>query len=112
MFHIYGYLVNHFGALAPQFQYIEENIAYIEEEDFFDSFKKNFKTLQAKKEEVNKSQILNILKENNFPEIDKNIFICYSPVEDDCLALQSEKEGKELFQNFNDVVEINKYDSL
>lgn len=111
LFHIYGYFVNHFGALAPQFQYIEENITYIEEEDFFDQFKKNFKNMQNKKKEPNKSAILEALKENR--DVDKNMFIYYSPMQlpqDDLLAQESEKDLKELFQNFNDLTEINNFE--
>ncbi len=109
LFHIYGYLVNNFGALAPQFQYIEENIEYVEEENFFDEFKKSFKTMQNKKNQVNKSAIINSFKED--AKLDKNIFLNYKPVEDDQLAQQSEKDLKELFQNFNDLIEINKADN-
>jgi len=105
LFHIYGYLVNHFGALAPQFQYMEENIEYVEEEDFFDQFKKNFKSMQNKKRESNKYAISNSFTQN--PKLDKNIFLYYTPEKEDHLALQSEKELKELFQNFNDLIEIN-----
>jgi hypothetical protein len=105
LFHIYGYLVNHFGALAPQFQYMEENIEYVEEEDFFDQFKKNFRNMQNKKKEPNKNDILNSLRSKS--DLDKNIFLFYNPLEEDALASQSEKELKELFQNFNDLTEIN-----
>lgn len=105
LFHIYGYLVNHFGALAPQFQYMEENIEYIEEEDFFDQFKKNFKKMQNKKKEPNRNAIINSLKSN--PELNNNIFLYYNPKQEDVLALQSEKELKELFNNFNDLIEVN-----
>jgi len=109
LFHIYGYLVNHFGALAPQFQYMEENIEYMEEEDFFDQFKKNFRNMQNKKKEPNKNAIMNSLRSKS--DLDKNIFLFNNPLEEDALALQSEKELKELFQNFNDLTEINIFEN-
>ncbi len=112
LFHIYGYLMNNFGALAPQFQYMEENIEYVEEEDFFDQFKKNFKSMQNKKKERNKAAIMNsLLRSSNKEGDNKSVFFFYNPVEEDALALQSEKELKELFQNFNDLIEINIYDN-
>ena len=40
-------------------------------------------------------------------DLDKNVFLFYNPVQEDALALQSEKELRELFQNFNDLMEIN-----
>lgn len=110
LFHIYGYIVDHFGALAPQFQYMEENIEYVEEEDFFDQFKKNFKNMQNKKKELDKNAILKSLSGDKV-ELDKNVFLVYNAVEEDAMALQSEKELKELFQNFNDFTEINIYEN-
>ncbi len=36
LFLIYGYYINSWGAYAPQFKYIDDNIEFIEEESYFD----------------------------------------------------------------------------
>ena len=47
LFLIYGYLINNWGAYAPQFKYIDDNIEFIEEEGYFDK-------------KINKKQILGV----------------------------------------------------
>ncbi len=43
-----GYFLNNHGTYSPKFKYIENNIEYIEEEDFFEKFQKSMKKLQNK----------------------------------------------------------------
>jgi hypothetical protein len=107
LFHIYGYLINHWGAFAPQLKYIEENIEYIEEESFFDTFNKNLKKPPEKHQ---KGQFFKNLfkKENESMEKQNNLFFRYRPTVDDLQALQSEKDLKEVFHQFNEIIEINK----
>lgn len=105
LFHIYGYLVNHWGAFAPQFKYIEENIEYIEEENFFDNFNKILKQSQVQKV-YDKEFVSNIFKMKDEVQ-SQNLFFKYTP-EEDTAAIQSEKDLKDIFQQFNEIIEAHK----
>jgi hypothetical protein len=107
LFSIIGYLVNNWGAFAPQLKYIEENIEFIEDEAYFDNFnkylkKKNFKEIQDSQKSV--KEIFS--QSNNINRVRQNLFFKYAPVDDD-LSQQSEKDLRELFQQFNEIIEIN-----
>lgn len=110
----YGYLINHWGAFAPYFKYVEENIEYMEEEDFFDNFNKILKKNDQKKI-YDKESVLQIIKSGSNvsytnsmnPQTNSNLFFKYSPLKDDPLVLESEKDLKEIFQQFNETIEFN-----
>ena len=103
---MYGYLVNHWGAFAPQFKYIEENIEYIEEETFFDNFNKNLKKLQCQKV-YSPPAIRNIFYPEKNNTKHENLFFKYIPTEDQT-SVQSEKDLKEIFQHMNELLELKK----
>jgi hypothetical protein len=108
LFNIIGYFLNNWGAFAPKLKYIEENIEFIEEESFFDDFNKKLKNPPVKIFDPN--SIKNIFKtsnnSNNNLEKSANLFFKYSPIEDDSITIQSEKELNDTFQYFNEIVEI------
>lgn len=107
LFNIIGYLVNNWGAFAPKLKYIEENIEFIEEESFFDDFNKKLKNPPNKT--TNKKLIKSIFSHNeNTRGGSANTFFRYSPIEDDPISNQSHKDMNEVFQNFNEMVEIHK----
>jgi hypothetical protein len=104
LFLTYGYLVNHWGSFAPQFKYIEENIEYIEEETFFDTFNQMLKKSNIpKKTDKDKVRAIFYPQEK---QKDKTFFK-YLP-SDDSLAIQSEKDLKEIFHQMNEILEIKK----
>jgi hypothetical protein len=104
LYHLYGYLVNHWSALAPRFKYIEENIEFIEKETFFDTFNQMLKR-SSNPNQLNPSLVHSIF----YPKIIKkdNIFLAYKP-EEDYLSIQSEKDLKEIFHQMNEILEIKK----
>jgi len=108
LFNIVGYFVNNWGAFAPKLKYIEENIEFIEEESFFDDFNKKLKN--PPKKIIDKALIKEIFKNpsmnNNY--INPNIFFKYQPIEEDPVSLQSQRDLNEIFQNFNEILEIYK----
>jgi hypothetical protein len=107
LFSIIGYMTNNWGAFAPQLKYIEENIEFIEEETFFDSFTSKLKKNQN--QTIHDSEFIkNIFQKPIHNCQKKNLFFKYEPIEDDPIAVQSEKDLKELFQQFNEVIEFNK----
>ena len=108
LFQLYGYYVNNWGAFAPKLKYVEENIEYIPEENFFDTFNKHLKKIQQVTT-YDKSFVRNIFKkesDNCSSIINTNLFFKYSPYDDDPISEQSEKDVKEVFQQFNEIAEI------
>ena len=43
-----GYFLNNQGSYSPKFKYIENNIEYIEDENFFENFQRSMKEMQNK----------------------------------------------------------------
>ena len=106
IYNIVGYLINNWGAFAPQLKYIEENIEFIEDEAYFDNFNNYLKKKQITKVSNSKESIKKIFTTKN--ENKHNLFFKYAPVEEDNLTIQCEKDLHELFSQFNELVEINK----
>jgi hypothetical protein len=102
LFHMYGYLFNNWGTFAPQFKYIEENIEYIEEETFFDNFNQIIKRSQSQKV-FDTPYLRNVFYPETKPTA-QNLFFKYEPYEDP-IAIQSEKDLKEIFQYMNELLE-------
>jgi len=105
LFNISGFLINNWSTFAPQFKYIEENVEFIEDEAFFDNF--NIK-LKKKQSEVicNKELIKGIFSCKT--ERTQNLFFNYLCKDDDTLAIQSEKDLRDVFQQFGQIMEFNK----
>lgn len=108
LFTIIGYLLNNWGAFAPQLKYIEENIEFIEDECYFDNFNKYLKKKNIKEKEDSQKSVKDIFSQSKkgISRIRQNLFFKYLPMDDD-LAQQSEKDIRELFQQFNEIIEIN-----
>jgi hypothetical protein len=104
LFHLYGYLVNHWSALAPKFRYIEENIEYVEEETFYDTFNQMLKKSNSTKL-VDPETVHSIF----YPKqvMKDNIYFCYK-AEEDNIAIQSQKDLKDIFHQMNEILEIKK----
>jgi hypothetical protein len=102
LFHMYGYLFNNWGTFAPQFRYMEENIEYIEEETFFDNFNQIIKKTQSQKI-YEAADLKNVFYPETKPKA-QNLFFKYKPSED-LIAIQSEKDLKEIFQHMNELLE-------
>jgi hypothetical protein len=78
----------------------------MEEEDFFDNFNKILKKSESKKT-YDKEEVLQIIKSSSNSVNNHGLFFKYSPIKDDPLILESEKNLKEIFQQFNETVEFN-----
>jgi len=86
-----GYFLNNHGAYSPKFKYIENNIEYIEDENFFENFQKSMKEMQnkvlkpininnifMKKDKNNQLRDRNEGRDSNNMDIDvRNLIICY-----------------------------------
>lgn len=103
LFSIIGYMVNPWGCFAPGLKYIEDNIEFIEDESFFDSFEHKMKNNIH--EPYNEGEnIAKKFRENRKKQklTRKNLFFKYSPKEDDQLTLQCKNDLKELFSFMNE----------
>jgi hypothetical protein len=98
-----GYPVTNWGTFAPQLKYIEENIEFIEEEEYYDKFNRFLKKKHVQRQNDNKPDLKNIFK-GKYQNKSNSKFFKYSPIEDN-LSLQSEKDLQELFNHMNEVLE-------
>lgn len=64
LYQIYGYYINHWENLAPHFKYIESNVEYIPNEEFYDDLKKKINELDSNKFNFNENTTIN--KNNNY----------------------------------------------
>lgn len=103
LFAINGLMTNHWGCFAPGLQYIEDNIVFIEDESFFDSFEQKMKNSIQKiySEGANISEKFKSSKEKQKSKR-KNLFFKYSPKEGDQLTIQSKNDLHELFAFMNE----------